>query len=90
MKNNWEKQFDKKFNYPKTLWARDANGKVWYHKQDVKNFIRDLLDEQKQEIKKIIKKEKWGKEWTVGMCGEEGEMHNKSIDDILEVLNKEK
>ena len=54
MKNDWEKQFDKKFNYPKTLWARDANGKVWYHKQDVKNFIRDLLDEQKKEIEKDI------------------------------------
>ena len=54
------------------------------------NEVQDLLEEQKQEIRKIIKKEKWSKEWTGGMCGEEGEKHNKSIDDILEVLNKEK
>ena len=44
-----EKEFDKKFLSPKTMWVQDENGK-WYGKEDIKSFYRQKIEEKiKQE-----------------------------------------
>lgn len=38
-----EKEFDKRFHSPRTLWIKDILEKKWYGKKDVKNFIRQSI-----------------------------------------------
>ena len=47
------KQFDEKFESPKTLWAQDKN-KKWYGKKEVKEFLSQALSTMEQEVRKTI------------------------------------
>lgn len=55
MKNNWKEEFDKEFQTTKNL-QLDMNvyhvktHKIQSHRQDIKDFIESLLEEQKKEL----------------------------------------
>lgn len=62
MKNNWKEEFDKEFQTTKYL-QLDMNvyhvktHRIQSHRQDIKDFITSLLEEQKKELLDLVEKE---------------------------------
>jgi hypothetical protein len=62
----WEEEFNTKFAFPATLWAKNENEDKWYGKKDVLDFIRKVEAQAKaegrEEAAEIFRKE------TEGLC----------------------
>ena len=86
----WEKQFDKEFLI-KSAFGQCINDQDGNANKRIKQFIKELLKEQREEFKKIVE----GKiKHTRDFCSKEN-CHcsrfriNRSLDDILKAIKEE-
>jgi len=93
--NNWEKEFDRKFNSPLTGIDLDFLKKLGgiNEKPNLKQFIQNLLNKQREEIKEKIGKMKLpNKEINYkhkrDFLGKYDNGYNQALSDILKLLNK--
>ena len=68
-KQDWEKEFDELWRYA--------------HKDEIKQFISNLLQKQKEEIRKEVEEEK--QPFKVSENMEQREKHNSILKDILKI-----
>jgi len=90
-KENWEKEFNKKFGKKNSYGLYKVDRPTEYKK--IKQFIQNLLDKQREEIKERIGKMKLpNKEINYkhkrDFLGKYDNGYNQALSDILKELNK--
>lgn len=88
-KLKWEEEFDKKFNRPvDRKWVENlTNPHVYLDNTDIKSFIHTLLKTQKEEIIKMIERQKENN--TFQVSGTTDWSYIQACDDIISELKRE-